>query len=468
MNKQIFTIGYEIPGQINNLVDFYSEQSLMDADILLISPDSLYPRGDWVSFTTSDGGCYNVEASRKYKQKMSHLKKEIQDHLNSGKNIFILLSQKEDDCLADNVSTLKKGQNTYSTETYSNYNFLPINIGTLTSASGKHIEFSGNPIFYNFYKKFKENLEYQVYLEDVDNAKIVFTGKNKTKILGAVYKLGSGHLVTLPYLNYNKDEFTKYKKDKKGGKTGYWTKDAIKFGNILCDCLLEIDRGLTQESIKTPLPTWVLNENFNSKTEIIIQNDINKNIEEIKKIEQENNELQMKLQEEQALKDLLYEQGKPLENAVIKALEILGFKAKNYNDGILELDQVITSPERYRYIGECEGKDSKVIDITKFRQLSESMSADFDRKEVSEKAFGILFGNAERLIDPNKRTLDFTKKCKIGAEREKISLVKTIDLFIVTKYLKEYKDDKFQLACRGAIHDGLGGIVKFPDIPQNK
>jgi hypothetical protein len=131
----------------------------------------------------------------------------------------------------------------------------------------------------------------------------------------------------------------------------------------------------------------------------------------------------------------------------------------------LELDQVITSPEGYRYIGECEGKDSKDIDITKFRQLLESMSADFDREEVKEKAFGILFGNAQRLTDPKDRTLDFTQKCKVGATREKISLIKTVDLFTVTKFLKEKPDESFQKSCRDAIHGGLGGVVKFPDVP---
>ena len=82
MEKQIFTIGYTIPTLDKNLVDFYDDLSLMDADILLISPDSLEPRGDWVNFTVSDGGCYNVAASKTYKQKISCLKKEIEDHLN--------------------------------------------------------------------------------------------------------------------------------------------------------------------------------------------------------------------------------------------------------------------------------------------------------------------------------------------------------------------------------------------------
>ena len=45
-----------------------------------------------------------------------------------------------------------------------------------------------------------------------------------------------------------------------------------------------------------------------------------------------------------------------------KALVILGYKAEIYDNGVLELDQIIVSPEGYRYIGECEGKNKKDID----------------------------------------------------------------------------------------------------------
>ena len=87
----------------------------MDADILLISPDSILPIHDWVSFTSGGGGCYEVSASQNYKQKVSQLKKEIQDHLNSGKNVFILLTAEKKLQLANSVSSPKKGQKTYNT-----------------------------------------------------------------------------------------------------------------------------------------------------------------------------------------------------------------------------------------------------------------------------------------------------------------------------------------------------------------
>jgi hypothetical protein len=466
MNKQIFTIGYEIPGHSENYVDFNSKKSLMDADILLISPEELIPDyGGYVSFSSGGGGCCNVENSNKYEEQISHFKKEIIDFLQSGKNVFIFLSKKETYQLASGVTSPRKGQNTYNTYKKSNYEFLPLNIGTIVSASGKQIEFSGNSIFSDFYNKFKKNLEYQSYVENISNAQVIFTGKDKTKVLGAIYKVGNGNIITLPYLKYDNNKFTEYKEKE---DESFWTDEAMKFGNICIDCFLFIDQHLLQESEKTPPPQWSNQEVYSSERVITIQKEIEKNDIEIDKIESKNKELNEELKNENVLKDLLFEQGKPLENAVIKALHILGYEAENYNDGELELDQVIISPEKHRFIGECEGKDNKDINITKFRQLLESLNADFARDDVEEKALGILFGNPERLKDPTERTLDFTQKCKVGAGREKIALIKTTDLFAVVNYLNENENEIFKKACRKSILDGLGKIVEFPKIPISK
>ena len=89
MSKQIITIGYEVPGRHDNYVDFGEAVSFMDADVVLISPDSIKPWGDWVRFTSSDSGCYNVDASNRYIKNIAHLKKELEDHLKAGKNVFI-------------------------------------------------------------------------------------------------------------------------------------------------------------------------------------------------------------------------------------------------------------------------------------------------------------------------------------------------------------------------------------------
>lgn len=465
MSKEIISIGHVIPGHDDYYIDFQNAGSLMDADVLLISPDSITPSGDWVSFTSSDGGCYNVGASNRYKQKVAHLRKEIEDHLKAGKNVFIFLTQEETTSLSSGVSSPRKGQNTYSTYTSSNYEFLPINIGRLTSASGKHVHFSGDSRFGDFYKKFKNNLEYQLYVEAPNGAQIIFTGKDKSKVLGAIYGVGPGHLVTLPALTFDEQEFSETR-EKDGQKQEFWNKKGLAFGNSLVECLLKIDESLACKSEKSIPPDWVSKEVFLGKKEKDLSDSIKVHVEELGRIQQTIESVRRELEAERKLKDLLFEQGKPLESAVIKALKMLGYKAENYDDGELEMDQVITSPENHRYIGETEGKDSKDINVTKFRQLVDALNADFAREEVKEKAFGILFGNAERLIEPEKRKLDFTEKCRSGAEREKIALVRTIDLFAVAKYLNESNDENFRKGCRDAIHRGLGKIVEFPAVPD--
>lgn len=463
MGKQILLVGFEIPGYSDNLVAFSSKTSLMDADLLLISPEAICPSAHgWFSFTAG-GGCYDISTSESFLKNINHLRKEIDDFLKAGKSIFIILTKKEEYSLARSVSHPRKGENLYSTSTSTNYDFLPVNLGDLNSASGKYVNFLGDPKFSEFYKIFKNSLEYRVYLENPNDANIIFTGKDKSKVLGAIYKIGNGQIVTLPYLSYDEDNFVKYNEEE---DQNYWTNEALEFGENLANCLLAIDQQLTQSSEKTITPQWALELEFTSERALEIQKLIHKNEKEIEDLTFKNRELNLELAEENVLNDLLFEQGKPLEKAVNKALTILGYHAENYNDGVLELDQIIISPEKLRFIGECEGKDSKDINITKFRQLLESLNADFARDEVQEKALGILFGNPQRLEEPKKRTLDFTQKCKIGAEREKIALVKTDELYRVAHYLREHKNDKFKKACRDAIIKGLGQVVKFPQIPK--
>jgi hypothetical protein len=94
------------------------------------------------------------------------------------------------------------------------------------------------------------------------------------------------------------------------------------------------------------------------------------------------------------LRDLLFEKGKLLENAISVALETLEYKAENYNDGNLELDHVITSPEGDRFIGEAEGKDTSAVNIDKFRQLAVNIHEDLQREEIENPAIGILLETA--------------------------------------------------------------------------
>lgn len=462
--KDILSVGFEIPGQSEDYIRFGSSKSFMDADIIIISPEEICPNGDWIRFS-SGGGCYDTGTTNRYSKYTSSLKKEVSDSLKLGKTVFVFLSGKKEFSLATGVTHPRKGENLYTTITKTNYDFLPINIGNITSASGKRVIFNGNQLLSEFNRNFKEYLKYESYIENTENAIITYHGKDKSKILGAIIKANLGHLVILPRIHYEYNSFVKY--DKKTDKE-LWTDEAIKFGHKLSEVLKGIDTQLSSSTEKTPPPKWSLDKIYSTKKSLNIENQIKNSLAKIEEVKDKIEKYHQQLESENQLKDLLFEQGKPLEDAVTKALDILGYKAENYDDGELELDQVIESPEKVRYIGECEGKDTKDVNITKFRQLLESLNADFAREDVEEKAYGILFGNPQRLLEPSKRNLDFTKKCKTGAEREKIALIKTSDLFVVANFLQQNKNERFKKTCRNAISDGLGKVVNFPTLPRKK
>ena len=104
----------------------------------------------------------------------------------------------------------------------------------------------------------------------------------------------------------------------------------------------------------------------------------------------------------------------------------------------------------------------KDIDVSKFRQLLDGLNADFEKENVEDKAFGLLFGNPQRLTNPQERTLSFTKKCVTGAKRENIGLIKTEDLFRVCRHILENNDKEHAMKCRQSITEQLGQIIEFP------
>jgi len=467
--KNIRTIGYEIPDKSELILSFSEHGSLMDADIILIAPNLPYYEKSAI-----DGGyykgktCYGSHGSFDLKRDLKHWKNELRNALHAGKTVFLFLSEKEEYFVETGDKEHKGKRTTLLLAPGHNYELLPESIGTITSAHGKHIESTGHPLFKNFFKQFKKDLKYHLYLEDIGDGKPIFIGKDKTKILGALFQIGAGNLVVLPYLDYDEEKFTEVKKEKDGEEIEYWTDEATEFGNKLVQALVEIDNGMSQEFIKSPPPAWTTQKKFLGKKEVKLKADIEKSRKKIDDIDRKIKQIQIDLFEEQILRDLLFEQGKPLENAIIKALRILGYEAENYDDGEVELDQIILSPEGERYIGESEGKDSKAINIAKFRHLIDGLNDDFARDEVDEKGFGILFGNPERLEDPQKRKLDFTEKCKRGAKREGIALIKTVDLYKVAMYLNENSNESFKKQCREAIKKGLGKIVEFPNLPKKR
>ena len=459
--KEFITIGLFIPTIDESFVNFSDNHSLSDADIVIMS----LSLEDLNLNYHSDGNYQgkpniNLNYSAKLKQYTEHWKKELKAYLKSGKTLFISLSQKEELYVDTGQRTTSgTGRNqkvTNIVETFYNTNFLPFELD-IHNAKGKKMSII-DPVLKGFYSIFSNNLEYEAYLNKSDNLRPLITTKSGDKILSAALEIDEGKVIILPKIPELDDDYYDVE--------GAWSNKALTYGKRFIHSILEIEKSISSVETKTPKPEWVNGAKYNLLEAEKTKNLINKEELEIDKLLAKVKDLKLVVDEQELLHNLLYETGKPLENAVIKALKILDYEAENFDDGVLELDQVINSPEGIRFIGECEGKDNKAIDISKLRQLMDSLNEDFAREDIEDKAFGLLFGNPQRLLPVNERKELFTTKSLKGAEREKIGLILTSDLFLLTKYLTENIDPKFKKTCREVIYNGLGGLIKFPNIPK--
>jgi hypothetical protein len=461
MNQIVTSVGIEIPADID-FVDLDSTTSLSNSDIVVFCPS--YNEVNYSHDLDGYEGksLYNKDSSAKILEHTEHWRNELNNFLQNGKTVFIILSEKNDFFIYSGTKTFtgtgRNQKTTYHVQPYSNYNCLPFKYEFI-SIKGKQV-YPCHHLVNNFYKVFKDILEFQTYISSDGLTNSLFTTKNRDRVLGISVRIGSGFAIFLPNINFNQSDLVDY-----DGTTDEeaWTKKAFRIGKQFVNNLIEIDKAIRKDESKTPTPNWANSKDFSLREANETRKKIELNKENIESINKDIEHLRVLLIEQEKLKDLLFETGKPLENAVTLGLIILGYKAENYNDGHLELDQVIISPENIRYIGECEGKDNKDIDISKFRQLQDSLNEDFEREEVKEKAFGLIFGNPKRFIPPKDRGIGFTTKCIEGAKREKIGLIRTPDLFNVCKYLLETNDDIFKEQCRKAIYVQLGDVIKFPE-----
>jgi hypothetical protein len=266
-----------------------------------------------------------------------------------------------------------------------------------------------------------------------------------------------GTTLFLPYFDFDRPEF----EQEDEARELIWTKEAISFGKRFVALLVALDDACRCKASVTVAPDWSGSAEYRFRIE-------DKRDAKIANLEEQIEELQREIALQRvmadthtALRGLLYESGKPLENAVRQALSLLGFDVAHVANGENEFDAVFVSGEG-RFIGEFEGKDSKAVSIAKLSQLKRNIQEDFERDEVEAHAKGVLFANAHRLSDPKERGDFFTTKVYTGAKRAGVALVRTPDLFEVSRYLIENIDPAFARECREAMANAAGEIVEFP------
>jgi len=465
--KNILTIGFSVADEDIGFSEFDSDISLLDWDIILFKPEI----NDYIFRAESmfqGKPCLSDDASFKLKAQSEHWRREIKSAVDHGKLVIVFLSELKQLSIATGEKRFSgTGRNQKTTRIvtdYDNYQSIPLNLKPFSS-KGKEIKLSAknSEIISAYWSEFSSISSYNVILEG-EYAPCLVT-KHGDKTVGTVIrsKNSNGALVCLPDIDFYPESFLVGEEDEEN--EGEWTNEAVQFSSRFIKCVVSLSKALNSEGELTPEPDWAKDTKYKLEREKTESLNLLKIEKKLEAVQAEKESIIDKVRELERFRHLLFEKGKPLELAILDALQIIGFDVYQFDDGKSEFDAVFESKEG-RLIGEAEGKDSKAINIDKLRQLALNIHEDLEREEVDEPAKPVLFGNAYRLLPLEERPDPFTNKCLSASVTSSTALVFTPDLFKVVKYLKDNKDARFATKCRKAIL-GTIGLVEFPAVPQS-
>lgn len=466
--KIVFTVACEIPGGVGQYVDIDSRISLLDADFVLFSPTL------GISILDYEGSFQGKPSLSDYtsfqiQDMVIHWGRELNEFLNAGKTVFMILNDLEDVYVRtgkkEYSGTGRNRQTKHMVRLLTNYEMLPFSEKIVKSKGTVMKLHPSGELLRGYWQQFGSESEYLVRIDSSEFLKPLLVTRSGNRTVGAVLRTKAGGvLVALPWIDLDRESFSSRKDENEESEDDRtWTPEAIVWGKRYFKALESLDRVLRSQNQTTPIPNWAQDDKIKTNKEIALYEELAKVQTEITTLEKNREKVRKDLADASFLKGLLYEQGNALENAVLEAMRLMGFDATPYRDSDSEFDVVLECSEG-RCIGEVEGRDNKPISIDKMRQLSDNIHDDLARDVVSEPAKAILFGNAFRLSPPSDRPAEhFTTKCVKAAKRNGAALVRTCDLYDVVKVLIDGPDSKFATLCREAILNTVGEVVSFPE-----
>ncbi|MCW2308108.1 hypothetical protein [Rhodobium gokarnense] len=470
MAKKIASVGISLASDNVDYIDFNDRASLLDWDIVIFRPEvNEFIRYDYKMSEYQGKPCLSDGNSFALKEACDHWRRELGEAVEIGKTViahlckpaevFVQTGQKK------TSGTGKNQKVTRIVDNFDSYCSIPVDFNWHV---GRGREIVLRPeyqeVLASYWRQFGPLSNYEVVIPDIDK-NACLTTKHGDRAVGLIvgHQISNGALLLLPDMDFAPDHFFSQEEDQTDEDDDLFTADARTFAASYIDEVMAIDRALRQGAERTSEPGWANATDYLLSAEGELQQELLRAEEALEQAQKRKEDLKAALVEAGELRGLLYESGKPLEAAILKALRILGFSAENYDDGKSEFDAVFSSPEG-RLLGEAEGKDTKAIAISKLRQLAMNIHEDLERDEVSKPAKGVLFGNAYRLTPPSERSEPFTEKCVTSAKSQSVALIHTPDLFAVCRYVIESGDTEFATKCREAVVHGIG-LVAFPETP---
>ncbi len=462
--KQVFSVGLELPGNAAEYVSFRSDKALFDADIIIFWPPTFeeYNAAESYRGLPAIGEADSASLVRD----CQHWRNELQAAVDAGKVVFVMLCKPEqvyyDTGGRTHSGTGRNRLTTRQVDLKSSYDTIPVSLTGLTPRGGSEITpLTLGPIA-AYWTQFGHDSSYEIYFNYSEAGLVpLLATKNRERLVGALSRSrAGGAIVLLPPVSWDDKAFSYTRQGQ-----SYWNKAATAFGSRLVAALVDAAETLKREGTRSPVPEWATSAECLTELEGNLQHRLEQVDAQAATLADSRRNIQAELEEAGVLRWLLFETGKPLERAILKALSLLGFTAAPFKKGQSEFDAVFTAPEG-RCIGEAEGKDNKAINVEKISQLARNIEEDFAREEVSSYAKAVLFGNAHRLQPLASRGEFFTEKCKATSVRMKAALVRTPDPFAAARYLVSSADENYARACRAAIFSTEGETVVFPAPPK--
>jgi hypothetical protein len=365
MAKRILTVGLQLANDDVAEQSFMSKTSLLDWDIVLFRPniESHIHSSDAYKGKPS----LTDHSSFALKEACEHWRREIKQAVENGRTVIIFLpSVSEVYVDTGNRTYSGTGRNQRTNrlvEPYSNYAAIPIDLGP-TNAAGTEMKLSrGADLLSPYWAEFGPVSNYEVLLS-TKTPGICLTTKTGDRPVAAIIQ-NTGSLVLLPNIDFAPDEF--FDEDADEEDDG-WTDEAKQFANRIIHAVVALDSALRASADVTPEPDWATDPVHSLAKEQILRSELLEAERRLEAAQKEKEQIQERLQDAGNLRGLLYEKGKPLEHAIIEALQLMEFKAHPFNDATSEFDVVFESPEG-RLLGEAEGKDNRAINISLKIQL---------------------------------------------------------------------------------------------------
>ena len=456
MGEKIIGLGVKHFPFTNEQISLYSSSdhvSLIDGDIILFTPKFFsYPHYNQKKFDGEQ--LLTKDQSILFKDEFQYWQIEMELAMRKRKTIFVFCEQPK--------RFYFHSESVLSPDFFIG-SLLLLDIPYLKKyrlVSGKEIQYHNKnnilkPLWEDFQKYFCHKIAFQKnhFSEDVYFVPKNFNPKNEeSEVFGGVITTSSGgFVVALPTIDFQHFDFIKKQQYLKTGiQNVYDEKKLLTLSSQLLYHLIQIDYTLKSYYSLTPPPKWSLYDNFKINTASRIEKDINNLQTRIQKLSQNKIHLEQCLEKERILHRLLFENGKPLEEAVINSLKLIGFKNISYYDKQSQFDIICKSKEGI-CLGEIESEDHKAIDINAISQLTKRLKEHTKNEKVKTPLKGVIFGNGYRLTEPINRLNQFTNECIQMAKQNNIALICTTDLFYMSQHLKNCSDVSLATKCRQTI-----------------